>query len=116
MPMIMLWQMADRKQKTNNGWQNVRVRKPKAIDDYNNLMNGADLSDQIIGQNTVLRKCARWWKTLFYHMMDMAVVNAFTFFQLYHAEHPDIEELKHPKKFSTTEFREELVRKLCDLD
>ncbi|KAK3721643.1 hypothetical protein QZH41_003665 [Actinostola sp. cb2023] len=108
--------MVDRKEKNDNRWQNIQVRQPKAIRDYNSFMNGVDRSDQIIGQNTALRMCRRWWKTLFFHMIDMAVVNSFILFQLHRAEHPDVEELKRPKKYSTAEFREELVRQLSDID
>ena len=72
-------------------------------------MNGVDRSDQIIRKNTALRKCMRWWKTLFFNMIDIAVVNGFILFQLHRANNPDVEELKRPQQYSTTEFREELV-------
>ena len=29
----------------------------------------------------LLRKCVRWWKTLFFHMVDMGIVNGFILFQ-----------------------------------
>lgn len=101
----------DRKQKIANRWQNVQVCQPKAIEEYNAYMNGVDRSDQIIGKSTALRKCMRWWKTLFFHMIDIAVVNGFILFQL-----RDVEELKRPQQYSTTEFREELVRQLAGLE
>ena len=49
----------ERKQKIANRWQNVQVRQPKAIEEYNGYMNGVDRSDQIIGKSTALRKCMR---------------------------------------------------------
>ena len=55
-----------RKQKIGNRWQNVQVRPPKATEEYNAYMNNVDRSDQIIGKSTALRKCMRWWKTLFF--------------------------------------------------
>ena len=36
--------------------------------------------------------------------------------QLHRAEHPEQEDLKRPKKYSITEFREELVRQLAGLE
>ena len=106
----------ERKQKIANRWQNVQVRQPKAIEQYNAYMNGVDRSDQIIGTNTALRKCMRWWKTLFFHMIDIAVVNGFILFQLHRANNPDQEELKRPRQYSTREFREELVRQQAGLE
>ena len=105
-----------RKEKTANRWQNIRVKQPKSIDDYNAYMNGVDRSDQIIGKSTALRKCMRWWKTLFFHMIDIAVVNSFILFQIHRAGNQDVPELRRPQKYSVTEFREELVRQLAGLE
>ena len=58
----------------------------------------------------------RWWKTLFFHMIGIAVVNSYILFQLHRAEHPEQEDLKRPKKYSITEFREELVRQHAGLE
>ena len=33
-----------------------------------------DRSDQLIGTNNIMRKCLRWWKTLFFHLFDIAVL------------------------------------------
>jgi len=108
--------MVERKEKVNARWTKVMVRQPKTIDDYNNFMNGVDLSDQIIGKNNVLRKCMRWWKTLFFHMIDIAVVNSFILFQMYRRQNEDVQELKRPQKYSLAEYREELVRQLSGLE
>ena len=106
----------DRNEKVRNVWQRVRVKQPKAVHNYNQYMNAVDRSDQILAKNSALRKCMRWWKTLFFHMIDIAVVNSFILFQLHRAEHPDVEELKRPNKFSIAEYREELVRQLAGLE
>jgi len=76
-------------------------------------MNAVDRSDQILSKNCALRKCMRWWKTLFFHMIDIAIVNSYILFQLHRAEHPDNEALKRPHKFAIAEYREELVRDLA---
>ena len=60
----------------------------------------------IIGKSTALRKCMHLWKTWFFHMIDIAVVNSFILFQIHKAGNQDILELKHPQKYSVTEFRE----------
>ena len=108
--------MVSRKEKVGNVWRNINVKQPKAIDQYNNYMNAVDRSDQIIAKNCALRKCMRWWKTLFFHMIDIAIVNSYILFQLHRAEHPDEEALKRPQKFAIAEYREELVRQLAGLE
>jgi len=105
-----------RKIKENGRWQNHDdIKQPKSIDSYNNFMNGVDRSDQLIAKNNSLQKCMRWWKVLFFHMIDIAVVNSYILFQLHRMEHPEDESLKRNRKFSIAEFREELVRQLLGL-
>ena len=108
--------MVERKVKLNDRWDKVEVRRPKAIDTYNQYMNGVDRSDQILAKNNTLRKCMRWWKTLFFHLIDIAVVNSFILFQLYRSQNKDVEELQRPKRYSVLEFREELARQFARLE
>ena len=61
----------NRKIKISNKWETVEVKQPMAIHKYNAFMNGVDKSDQILNTNNVLRKCVPWWKTLFFHMIDL---------------------------------------------
>lgn len=70
----------------------------------------------MLANHNVLRKCMRWWKTLFFHMIDIAVVNSFILFQIHRKANPDNPELKRPQSFSILEFREELVRDLAGLE
>ena len=59
-------------------------------------MKGVDKSDQLLAKYNLLRKCIRWWKTLFFHMVDMAVVNGFILFQAHSARYKTIDSLKRP--------------------
>ena len=70
-------------------------------------------SDQLLTANNVRRKCYRWWKTLFFHLIDMSIVNAFILFKEYQAKFPDNEDPKRPASYTMAEFREEIVRVFC---
>ena len=48
-------------------------------------MNGVDRSDQMLANNHCSRKCRKWWKVLFFHLIDIAVVNAFILFKQHSA-------------------------------
>ena len=49
------------------------IPRPIAIEKYNLFMGGVDKSDQYLAYHNV-RKTVHYWKTLFYHMIDVAVV------------------------------------------
>ena len=105
----------NRKCKTAGVWATKVVSQPKAIANYNKYMNAVDRSDQILATNNVNRKCMRWWKTLFFHLIDIAVVNSFLLFKEHQAKFPDNVDLHRPSHYSLGDFREEIVRQLCDL-
>ena len=93
------------------GHKGIReVQQPKVIANYNKYMNGVDRSDQILATNTVLRKTMKWWKTMVFHLIDMAVVNGFILFKEHQTQFPDDEALKRPSHYSSGDFREEIVR------
>ena len=95
--------------KTNNVYREVNVPQPDVINEYNRYMNAVDRSDQILFAHNCLRKCVRWWKTLFYHLIDIAVVNAYILFRRHHAANPDNEALRRKSTYSLLDFREELL-------
>ena len=74
-------------------WKDITVHQPKDIHRYNKYLNGVDRSDQLIGTNNIMRKCLRWWKTLLFHLFDIAVVNGFMLLRELQANYPDDEAL-----------------------
>ena len=70
-------------------------------------MGGIDKSDQYLAYHNVLRKTVRYWKTLFYHMIDVAVVNAFVLYN-------HLTLLFGCRTVSENDFRDELVLQIID--
>ena len=88
----------------------LQVPQPAVVDEYNRWMGGVDVFDQMVATYRVLRKTWKWWKTLFFDFIDIAVVNAYILYQEY-AKRPDanLESLSH------LEFRETLARQLANI-
>ena len=51
-------------------------------------MSGVDKSDQLIGKNNSLRKTTMNWKKLFFHSLDIALVNSYIKFQQWRQDNP----------------------------
>lgn len=105
-----------RRTKTSGVYKEIEVMQPEANARYNQYMNAVDRSDQIRTANNLARKCYRWWKALFFHLIDMGIVNSFPIFKQHMANFPDIEGLRRSKHYSIVDYREELVRQLCGLE
>lgn len=58
------------------------------------------------------RKYVRW-KVLFFHLIDIAVVNSFLLFQAHRAEHTEIKRLTG---YSQCDFHNEIVREICGFE
>ena len=106
--------MVKRKEKVADKWESIDVKQPKVISEYNSFMNGVDKSDQILSSNNLLRKCFRWWKTLFFHLIDIAIVNGFILFQDLR-KRGKLNKVTRPRGYSLLSFREELVRNILDI-
>ena len=44
-------------------------------------MGGVDLSNQLLKCYEIIRKSKKWWKTLFLHFIDVAIVNSYIIYK-----------------------------------
>jgi hypothetical protein len=60
----------------------IRHKKKWQIQhDYNSTMNGVDIMDQMTSNFSTYIKSNKWWKRIFYWMLDVAIVNAYICFK-----------------------------------
>lgn len=84
--------------------------------DYNQNMGGVGKSDQLIEKYNVRMKYLKWWKTLFFHFIDIAVVNSYIIFQEWRAQNPKNESVPRIARYAQLDFREELACHLGSID
>ncbi|XP_068566992.1 piggyBac transposable element-derived protein 4-like isoform X2 [Cebidichthys violaceus] len=104
-------QMVTRKVKEAGVWDTKSIPVPDSIVDYNRSMGGVDLSDALIGFYTVHHKTMKWYKTFFYHFMDIAIVNSFLL-------HKELFKLRQDptqtKPYTHKTFREQLAKEMLE--
>lgn len=94
--------------KQENGQnEKMAVQIPSIVYNYNRFMNGVDRSDQLINYYNLLRQTKKYWKTLFFHYVDIALVNSYI---IYKELNPD-----QSSRMSHYTFRETIVRQLCGI-
>ncbi len=79
-----------------------RMLKPECVDDYNHSMNGVDRSDQYTVSYPFVRKTCKWWRKLFFYLLEVSVVNSYIIYR---------EVTK--KKTTHLEFRRSLLESLA---
>lgn len=91
------------------------IRQPQAIASYIQVKRAVDHADEsLVSTCHVLQKSRKWWKNLFFHLIDIAAINGYILFREHQAQFPDDKELQRPRKYSLVQFREEIVQQICD--
>ena len=83
------------------------VEKPIAIVEYNHYMGGVDRGDQLLSYYGFAHRTRKWWRRVFFFLLDTAVVNSYI---LYTEEHPN-----KKKRMTHEQFRIELANNLLSL-
>jgi len=87
--------------------KHVEVDCPAIIKTYNKHMCGVDLLDGLLGRYKIKTRSRKWYIRLFYHMLDVTIVNS----RLLHRR---IQEGKGGNKTLTlVQIRKELAISLC---
>ena len=55
----------------------TEVQKPVVIDLYNSSMEGVGLADQLLEYYSVGRSCYKWYRYIFWFLIDVSICNAF---------------------------------------
>ena len=63
------------------GGGQVQYPKPLAIQDYTENFNAVDKSDQMRSYYGIASKAYKWWKYLFWFVLDISLVNAFILYK-----------------------------------
>ncbi|XP_045207066.2 piggyBac transposable element-derived protein 5-like [Mercenaria mercenaria] len=53
------------------------VSCPESVRNYTKYMNGVDHADRLRAMYSLARKSAKWWKYLFWFLVDLAIVGAY---------------------------------------
>lgn len=62
------------------------VYKPTVICDYTKNMRGVDLQDQLIGNYCLNRRTFKWWRKLFFHLVQVCLHNAYVLHRKFAAD------------------------------
>ncbi|KAJ8940786.1 hypothetical protein NQ314_010596 [Rhamnusium bicolor] len=55
---------------------NKEVEKPTCVIDYNLNMGGVDRTDMLLSTTESVRKTIKWYKKVFFHLLDLAILNS----------------------------------------
>lgn len=90
--------------RTKKGGDVEVIKKPVAVCRYNEYMGGVDLADHYIASYSFTRKTVKWWRKIFFWLLEISLVNAFI---LHNTNRPPGQTEKRQRK-----FRNQVIRSL----
>lgn len=85
----------------------IEANKPLLIDKYNKLMGGVDCKDKSLFHLTCARSTRRYWKQIFFNLLDMAISNAYILYK---------KQNEHARPMPRKNFLLELARSLGKIE
>lgn len=79
----------------------------EAVKDYNKNIGYIDYFDQMKSTYEINRKSKKWWHRIFFHFLDVTLINSF----LLYCMHPDSD----PKLKKLKSFRMDIIRQLIPM-
>ena len=70
-------------------------------------MSGVDKCDQYLSTYSINRRSGKWWKKVFFRMVELAVINAMV---IYFDIHKDFAKSRHPHKKFRINLSHQLVQ------
>ncbi|XP_062609518.1 piggyBac transposable element-derived protein 4-like [Saccostrea cucullata] len=108
--------VCERTMKSRLTWNKKQLVQPVVANDYNKCMGAVDLSNQFTNKYpSYIRTQYHWWKVLFFHLLDIMVVNSYILFQEFRKSH-ESQITNCSSGFGQLEFRESLALSLMGLN
>ena len=57
------------------------ILKPDVMHSYNQFMGGVDLNDQLAKYSAFNHRSCKWWKKVFFRLLNLAMVNAYVLYR-----------------------------------
>lgn len=81
--------------------------KPAVVADYNQHMLGVDKLDQLMSYYSFLHKSVKWWRKVFFWLVEVAVVNSYIIYK-------ELAKRRGERQISHLEFRRQLIQFLSE--
>ena len=97
--MLSTWHNDESKTTTRivRGGRREEIEKPLVISDYTENMGAVDKADHYCVSYSFLRKTLRWWRKLFFWMLEVSLINSFILYRL-ETHQPNLTRLQYRKK------------------
>lgn len=89
---------------------------PQIVKQYNKSMGGVDLADMLISLYRIPCKTKRWYVKVFWHLVDIAKVNAWILYRRHYQQRQEREPSKGGKSKTFLDFSSEIAEGLTRAD
>jgi len=89
----------------------IEIECPNIVNVYNKHMGGVDLLDSLLGRQKIKIRSRKWYLRIFYHLLDVTVVNSLILHKRIIAQKNFNEE----KPMTLVEFKKDIAVSLCQV-